>query len=218
MSGKTTENPQVGGAAPGSFTRVGRPLVLASTSRYRRELLQRLQLRFTAVAPATDETPHRGETPRDTALRLACDKARSVVAQFPDAFIVGSDQVADCAGELVGKPGTAERARELLLRLSGKTVVFHTALALLDARSGHIQSAVVDVRSTFRPLTPDEIDAYLAREAALDCAGAVKVESLGIALFSSVESDDPTALIGLPLIRLTDMLQRVGIRPLARAT
>ena len=205
-----------GAAADGAAAaaRLRRPLVLASTSPYRRELLGRLQLPFEAVAPATDETPRPGERPRDTALRLAGEKARSVASRFPDAFIIGSDQVADCAGELVGKPGTTERARELLSQLSGRTVVFHTGLALLDARSGECESALVDVRSTFRSLSPDEIDAYLAREAALDCAGAVKVESLGITLFASIESDDPTALIGLPLIRLTDMLHRVGIRPL----
>jgi len=188
--------------------------VLASTSRYRRELLERLQLSFTVARPQTDEAPLAGERPRETALRLAESKARSVAAEYPDAFIIGSDQVADCEGEHVGKPETNERARTLLLRLSGRAVVFHTGVALLDARTGACQAAVVDVRSTFRVLTPAQIVDYLEREAALDCAGGVKIESLGIALFSAVESDDPTALIGLPLIRLIDMLHAVGIRAL----
>ena len=192
-----------------------RPLVLASTSIYRRELLARLQIPFVTARPDTDETPVPHERPRDTALRLAQAKARSVVAQHPNAFIIGSDQVADCNGEHIGKPQTDERARAVLLRLSGQTVVFHTGLALLDARTGDCQTALVDVRSTFRRLTAAEIDRYLERETALDCAGGVKIEALGIALFSGVESDDPTALVGLPLIRLIDMLGNVGIRPLA---
>ncbi|MDQ6619380.1 MAG: Maf family nucleotide pyrophosphatase [Pseudomonadota bacterium] len=192
----------------------GRRLVLASTSPYRRELLARLQLEFETAPPQVDEAPRTGEKPAQTALRLAQEKAAAVAHRYPDAVIIGSDQVADCDGELVGKPGTMERARAMLLRLSGRTVVFHTGLAVLDARSRQCQSALVDVRSTFRQLEAAEIDAYLAREAALDCAGAVKVETLGIALFRSVEADDPTALIGLPLIRLIDMLHAVGIRPL----
>ncbi len=192
-----------------------RTLVLASTSPYRRELLQRLGLPFTTARPATDETPRDGERPDDTALRLAEAKARSVAHAFRDALIIGSDQVADCDGDAVGKPGTTEAARAMLARLAGREVVFHTGLALLDAASGICHTALVDVRSTFRPLTGAEIESYLAREAALDCAGGVKVEALGIALFSAVESDDPTALVGLPLIRLIDMLHAAGVRPLA---
>ena len=217
MSGKTTPNsPDRTPAAKSSAGPCAeRKLVLASTSRYRRELLERLRVPFQTASPRTDETPLPGELPRDTALRLAHAKAQSVAEQFSDAFIIGSDQVADCQGELIGKPGTNECARALLARLSGRTVVFHTGVALLDARSGACESAVVDVRSTFRALTQKQIDTYVAREAALDCAGAVRVEALGIALFTSIESDDPTALIGLPLIRLTDMLHRVGIDPLA---
>ena len=184
--------------------------MLASTSPYRRELLERLRIPFETASPLADETPLAGELPRDTALRLARAKAQSVATQFPHAFIIGSDQVADLQGELVGKPGTPERARELLARLSGKTVVFHTGIALLDASSGACQSAMVDVRSTFRALTEAQIDAYVAREAALDCAGAVKVEALGIALFTAIESDDPTALIGLPLIALAAILRAEG--------
>ncbi|HZQ61310.1 MAG TPA: Maf family nucleotide pyrophosphatase [Casimicrobiaceae bacterium] len=212
MSTKTTQNAataEPGGGRPGA-----RPLVLASSSVYRRELLQRLHLPFTPVRPDVDETPLPGERPRETALRLAEAKARSVMARHGDAFIIGSDQVADADGEPIGKPETAERARAMLLRLSGRTVVFHTGLVLLDAHRSECQTAVVDVRSTFRTVSASEIDRYLEREAALDCAGGVKIEALGIALFSAVESDDPTALIGLPLIRLIDMLHAVGIRPL----
>lgn len=189
-------------------------LVLASTSRYRRELLARLQIPFTSVAPRADETPLAGEQPRDTAFRLAELKARSVATAHPGALIIGSDQVADADGEAIGKPESAAATRDLLRCLSGRTVVFHTGLALLDTRDGSCQRDVVDVQSTFRRLSGDEIEAYVQREPALDCAGGVKIEALGIALFASVQSDDPTALIGLPLIRLIDMLQTAGVRPL----
>lgn len=187
-----------------------RPLVLASTSRYRRALLERLGVPFVAVAPHADETALPGETPAGTALRLAIAKARSVAPAHPRALIVGSDQVADCGGEPVGKPGTYERALAQLGRLSGRTVVFHTGLALLDAATGQCQSELIDVRSTFRVLSAVEIDAYLRREEPYDCAGAVRSEALGIVLFERIESDDPTALIGLPLIRLAAMLRSVG--------
>lgn len=191
-----------------------RSLVLASTSPYRRELLTRLGLPFSVSSPNTDETPLAGETPADMALRLARDKAASVRHDHPDALIIGSDQVADLEGEPIGKPGSADAARALLRRLSGRTVVFHTGLALLDGASGVCQASVVDVRSTFRALEPHEINTYIEREQAFDCAGGVKVEALGIVLLAAVESDDPTALIGLPLIRLVDMLQNAGVRPL----
>ena len=189
-----------------------RPLVLASTSRYRRELLARLGLRFDVAAPEADETPLPGETPAATALRLSVDKAKSVSPRFPDGLIVGSDQVADCDGEPVGKPGDHVRAVAQLSRLSGRTVVFHTAVALLDAASGRCRSAMVDVRSTFRVLGGDEIETYLRREQPYDCAGSVKSEALGIALFERIESDDPSALVGLPLIRLAAMLREAGVR------
>jgi septum formation protein len=202
MSEKTTPKPQ----SPGS-----RPLLLASTSRYRRELLERLGLPFTTAAPGTDESPLPGERPAATALRLAEAKARSVAPAHPGMLIIGSDQVADCGGEPVGKPGTHERAVAQLAQLSGRTVVFHTGLALLDTVSGRCQTALVDVRSTFRTLSAGEIDAYLRRERPYDCAGAVKSEALGIALFDRIESDDPTALIGLPLIRLAAMLREAGV-------
>jgi septum formation protein len=187
------------------------PLVLASTSRYRRMLLERLGIPFIAVAPGTDEAALADEAPAATAFRLAEAKARSVAGAHPDALIIGSDQVADCDGRPIGKPGTHERAVAQLTELSGRTVTFHTGLALLDAASGHCQCALVDVRSTFRFLSRAEIEAYLRRERPYDCAGSVRSEALGIALFASIESDDPTALIGLPLIRLTSMLRGAGI-------
>jgi len=188
-----------------------RRLVLASTSRYRKMLLERLGLPFIAVAPGTDESPLPDEAPAATAFRLAEAKARSAAPTYPDALIIGSDQVADCAGHAVGKPGTHEQAVEQLAELSGQTVVFHTGLCLLDAASGKSQTALVDVRSTFRFLAADDIEAYLRRERPYDCTGSVRSEALGISLFESIESDDPTALIGLPLIRLTTMLRAAGL-------
>ncbi|MET0917099.1 MAG: Maf family nucleotide pyrophosphatase [Burkholderiales bacterium] len=193
-----------------------RPLVLASTSRYRKMLLERLGLPFVTVAPGIDETPLPDEAPAATAFRLAEAKARSVASAHPDAIIIGSDQVADCDGRPVGKPGTHDRAVAQLTELSGQTVVFHTGLCVLDARSGQCQTALVDVRSTFRFLSPQEIESYLRSERPYDCAGSVRSEALGIALFERIESDDPTALIGLPLIRLTSMLRAAGIVVLAR--
>ncbi len=194
-----------------------RRLVLGSTSRYRRALLERLGLPFVVAAPDIDEAPLPAETPASTALRLAEDKARSVAARYPDALVIGSDQVADCAGRAVGKPGTRDRAVEQLQALSGKTVTFHTAIALVDAASGRCRTALVDVRSTFRTLSLHEIGAYLDREEPYDCAGSVKSEGLGIALFDRIESDDPTALIGLPLIALTRLLRDEGVDVLSPA-
>jgi septum formation protein len=194
-----------------------RPLVLASTSRYRRALLAQLELPFAVASPGTDETPLPGETPRTTALRLSVAKARSVAAAHPGALIIGSDQVADFDGVAVSKPGSHEQAVLQLSAMSGRTVVFHTGLALLDSATGACQSAVVDVRSTFRELARDEIEAYLRRDQPYDCAASVKSDTLGIALFARIESDDPTALIGLPLIRLTDMLRAAGVAILAPA-
>jgi septum formation protein len=209
MSTKSTANsvpvPQFG----------GRRLVLASTSRYRRMLLERLGLAFEAVAPNADESPLPGEAPAATAFRLALAKAQSVIKAHPGALVIGSDQVADCQGQAIGKPGTHERAVAQLRALSGQTVVFHTGLALVDAASGAHQTALVDVRSTFRHLSGAEIEAYLQREQPYDCAGSVRSESLGIALFERIESDDPTALIGLPLIQLARMLQVAGVAVLA---
>jgi septum formation protein len=191
-----------------------RPLVLASASRYRKALLERLGLPFTIAAPDTDETPLGGETPAETALRLAEAKARSAAARYPEALIIGSDQIADFAGQPIGKPRDPAHAFALLQSMRGRTIIFHTALALLDARSGRCQVALVDVESTFRTLDDGDLLAYLQREQPYDCAGAVKSEALGISLFTRIASDDPTALIGLPLIRLTDMLLNEGVRPL----
>jgi len=179
-------------------------------------LLERLGLPFVAIAPVADEAPLPGETPAATAFRLAEAKARSIAAAHPGALIIGSDQVADCGGRPVGKPGSHERAVAQLTELSGQTVVFHTGIALLDTSTGQCQAALVDVRSTFRFLTPADIDAYLRRERPYDCAGSVRSEGLGIALFERIESDDPTALIGLPLIRLASMLQAAGVNVLAQ--
>ncbi|MEO8345223.1 MAG: Maf family nucleotide pyrophosphatase [Betaproteobacteria bacterium] len=198
MSTKTTANGQ-------------RRLVLGSTSRYRRELLERLGLPFTVAAPGVDETAIKGEVPGQTALRLAEAKARAVAISFPDALVIGSDQVADCAGRPVGKPVTRDVAMDQLRTLSGQTVVFHTGVALVDAASGRCRSALVDVASTFRLLSDTEIAVYLDREAPYDCAGSVKSEGLGIALFDRIESDDPTALIGLPLIALSRLLREEGV-------
>jgi len=195
--------------------RNGRKLVLGSTSRYRRALLTRLGLPFEVAAPDVDETPLPGEVPSATALRLSEAKARAVGARFPDALVIGSDQVADCAGRAVSKPGTRDRALAELRILSGQTIVFHTGVALLDVASGRCQREMVDVTSTFRRLTDAEIETYLDREQPYDCAGGVKSEALGIVLFERIASDDPTALVGLPLIALSRMLRAEGLDPLA---
>ncbi len=190
-------------------------ILLASTSRYRRELLARLQLAFEVAAPGVDEAPHAGEAPRDTALRLAEAKARAVAAGRSSGLVIGSDQVAECDGLPVGKPGSHEAAVAQLARLSGRTVVFHTGVALVNAASGRVQRELVDVASTFRNLASAEIEAYLRREQPYDCAGSVRSEGLGIALFERIASDDPTALIGLPLIAVARMLRAEGVDPLA---
>jgi septum formation protein len=192
-----------------------RPLVLASTSRYRAELLGRLGVPFQTARPDVDETPLPGESPAETAMRLAEQKARAVAGRYASALVIGGDQVADADGEVVGKAGSYDVARAQLARLSGRTIVFHTAIALIDAASGRCQAQRVDVASTFRHLTPAAIDRYLRREQPYDCAGSVRVEALGIVLFEKVASDDPTALIGLPLIALVSMLQREGVDVLA---
>jgi septum formation protein len=189
-----------------------RPLVLGSTSPYRRELLGRLGLPFEVASPNIDETPLPGEPPVATALRLSEAKARAVAGRYSDALVIGSDQVADCDGRAVSKPGDRTNAQGELRALSGRTIVFHTGIALVDAASGRCQREMVDVTSVFRTLTDREIDAYLDREAPYDCAGGVKSETLGIALFERITSDDPTALVGLPLIALCRMLRAEGVR------
>jgi len=186
-------------------------LVLASTSAYRRELLERLHHPFEVAAPDVDETPLPAEAPARTAERLARMKAEAVAPRFRDALIIGSDQVADLDGEPLGKPGNRESARRQLTRMSGRTVVFHTALALLNAASGNCQTRVVPCAVTLRPLSPESIERYLDREQPYHCAGSAKVEGLGIALMARLEGEDPNALIGLPLIALVDMLAAEGV-------
>jgi septum formation protein len=188
-----------------------RLIVLASTSRYRRGLMERLGVPFVVATPDVDESPRAGEPPVETARRLASAKARAVAARHPDALVIGSDQVADSDGVAVSKPLDRAGAVAQLTAQSGRTIVFHTAVALLDSRSGRLAEAMVDVLSTFRTLDARTIEAYLRRDEPYDCAGAVRAESLGIALFERIESDDPTALIGLPLIALTRLLREAGI-------
>jgi septum formation protein len=188
-----------------------RALILGSSSPYRRELLQRLRLPFTTVAPDVDESALEHEAPAATALRLAGAKACAVAARYPDALIIASDQVADLDGVPLGKPGNHANAVRQLQTLSGKRAVFHTALCLLDAASGRAHSANVPTTVYFRELTDAQIDHYLLLESPYDCAGSAKIESLGVVLVQRIESDDPTALIGLPLMTLTTFLQRESV-------
>ena len=188
-----------------------RRLVLASTSAYRKALLERLALAFVVAAPQVDERPLAGEAPADTALRLAALKAQSVRATHRDALIIGSDQVATSAGRVLGKPGDHASAARQLRSLSAKSADFHTAVALLDAANGRVQTEVVPCRVHFRPLDDVRIENYLRREQPFDCAGSAKAEGLGIALIARIETDDPTSLIGLPLIALSAMLERAGL-------
>ncbi len=188
-----------------------RPLILGSTSRYRRELLERLRLPFETAAPDVDETPHPGESPESLARRLALAKARAVAARFPEALVIGSDQVADLDGQPLGKPGSHERAIEQLRAMRGRTVVFHTALAVVCRATGFEAEDLAPVRVRFRSLSDAEIETYLRAEQPYDCAGSAKAEGLGITLLSAIESDDPTALIGLPLIRTAELLRRGGL-------
>lgn len=192
----------------------GRHLILASTSPFRRELLARLGLPFTVQAPEVDETRHAGEAAPALVGRLAELKTRAVARHQPVALIIGSDQVAVLDGDIIGKPGNHERAMAQLRRASGQTVTFHTGLCLFDSANNQQQVAVELFRVVFRTLTPDMIEGYLRREQPYHCAGSFKSEGLGIALFERLEGDDPTSLIGLPLIRLTRMLEAVGVRVL----
>lgn len=186
-------------------------LVLASTSAYRRELLQRFGLPFEVARPDIDESPLPGEHPRATAERLAIEKARAVAGNFPDALIIGSDQVAAMGDIRFGKPGTVERAVAQLKQMSGQTVVFHTALALLNTQTGDAQIDVVPTEVRFRTLSDDEIVRYVEKERPLDCAGSAKSEGLGITLLDALSGDDPNALVGLPLIALARMLRHEGV-------
>jgi septum formation protein len=189
-----------------------RRIVLGSSSPYRRELLSRLKVDFDVDLPHVDETPQPGESPRELALRLAVAKARAVAAKHPDAAVIGSDQVADLEGRSLGKPGTHERAVEQLRHMRGRVVVFQTAVAVVCAATGFEQVDLAPVRVTFRELGEDEIESYLQAEKPYDCAGSARSEGLGIALLEAIESDDPTALVGLPLIRTCRMLRAAGVR------
>ena len=190
------------------------PLILASTSRYRRELLERLRLPFEVRSPDVDESPRQGESPAPLAQRLALAKARAVAQQHPEAVVIGSDQVADLAGQPIGKPGSHERAVAQLRAMRGSTVVFQTAVAVVRADTGFERVLLAPVTVRFRDLHDDEIEHYLRTETPYDCAGSAKCETLGIALLDAIESDDPTALIGLPLIRTARLLREAGLDPL----
>ena len=186
-------------------------LVLASTSPYRREVLARLGLPFEVANPRTDESSLPGESPSETALRLSEAKARAVAADYPDALIIGSDQVAEMDGRVFGKPGSHERAVAQLKELSGRTVNFFTGLCLLDSRTGQADVRGVPTLVGFRELADHEIENYLYREPAYNCAGSAKSEGLGIALLERIEGTDPNALVGLPLIALCELLRRRGV-------
>ena len=186
-------------------------LILASTSPYRRELLNRLGIPFSVANPQTDESAHANETPEALALRLSEAKAKAVAAQYPDALIIGSDQVATVDGKIYGKPGNHERAVKQLRELSGKTVNFFTGLCLYNAQTGHADVRGIPTLVTFRQLSDREIENYLQREPAYNCAGSAKSEGLGVALLSSMQGEDPNALVGLPLIALCDMLRAQGV-------
>ncbi len=190
-------------------------LILGSSSKYRKELLSRLHLPFAVMVPAVDETPHAGESPETTALRLAQEKAAAVALQAPGALVIGSDQIATLDGEQIGKPGSHENALQQLQKMRGRRVIFHTALCLWDSRQPS-QDRIVQLKNvqtfvSFRDLPDAELDAYLRIEQPYDCAGSAKNEGLGIAIIEKIESADPTALTGLPLIALTTMLRRAGI-------
>lgn len=187
-------------------------LILASSSRYRHDMLSRLRIPFTAESPDIDETPRPDETPAALSLRLSLEKAQAVAARHPGALVIGSDQVATIDGSPIGKPGNFERAREQLCQLRGRTVEFHSALCVLDGQRHELDDVIT--RCVFRNLSDDEIDAYLHHEKPFDTAGSAKAEGLGIALMDAMHSDDPTAIIGLPLIALCRMLRSFGFNPI----
>ena len=195
-----------------TLTSSGRTLILGSTSRYRKELLSRLQIPFETVAPDVDETPHSNESPKDLALRLALAKARAVALKNPEAIVIGSDQVADLEGAPLGKPGNHTNATLQLQRMRGKTVIFQTALSVVCIATGYQRTDLAEVKVKFRNLSDVEIESYLRAEEPYDCAGSAKSEGLGIVLLDSIENDDPTALIGLPLIRTCQMLREAGVK------
>lgn len=186
-------------------------IVLGSTSKYRAELLARLGLPFDAIGPDCDETPQQGEKPRDLVLRLAKTKAASLQKDHPRNIIIGSDQVCSLNGQVLGKPGTVERAVEQLRTMRGQSIVFYTGLSVLNTASGETRDFIDETVVVLRDLGDAEIDRYINAELPLDCAGSFMVEKLGISLFDRVESSDPTALIGLPLIALCKALRHFGI-------
>lgn len=196
---------------PAPSVTTSRALILGSTSRYRRELLARLGLPFEVASPQVDETPYPSEKPADLAMRLALAKAREVARRHPQAVVIGSDQVADLNGEPLGKPGTHERAVAQLQRMRGETVIFQTALAVVCQDIGFEQADLAAVRVVFRQLDDEEIEHYLRAEQPYDCAGSAKSEGLGIALLERIDNDDPTALVGLPLIRTCRMIRAAGV-------
>ena len=193
------------------MSKLQRALILGSTSRYRRELLQRLRVPFEVVSPDMDETPLANEAPQALATRLALAKAKAVAALHPNAVVIGSDQVADLNGEPLGKPGTHERAVLQLQRMRGQTVVFQPAVSVVCQASGFEQTELAQIKVRFRELSDAEIEAYLRAEEPYDCAGSAKSEGLGIALLDAIDNDDPTALIGLPMIRTARLLRAAGI-------
>ena len=190
----------------------GRPLILGSTSRYRKELLTRLRIPFETAAPDVDETPHSNESPKDLALRLALAKARAVALKYPEAVVIGSDQVADLEGTPLGKPGNHANAILQLQRMRGKTVIFQTALSVVCIATGYERTDLAEVKVKFRDLSDAEIETYLRAEEPYDCAGSAKSEGLGISLLDAIDNDDPTALIGLPLIRTCQLLREAGVK------
>jgi septum formation protein len=193
------------------FLTLPRPLVLGSTSVYRRELLQRLRLPFEVARPEVDETPHPHEAPAALAQRLAMEKAQAVALQHPQAVVIGSDQVADLNGEPLGKPGTHERAVLQLQRMRGQTVIFQTAVAVVCIETGFAERALAQVKVRFRTYSDEAIEAYLRAETPYDCAGSAKSEGLGIALLERIDNQDPTALVGLPLIETCRLLRAAGV-------
>jgi len=188
------------------------PVILGSTSRYRKELLSRLRIPFEVCAPHVDETPLVGEVPQALALRLALAKALAVAKLNPNAVVIGSDQVADLEGLPLGKPGNHANAILQLQQMRGKTVVFQTALSVVCLANGYEKTSLAAVKVKFRDLTDAEIENYLRAEEPYDCAGSAKSEGLGIALLEAIDNDDPTALVGLPLIRTCQMLREAGVK------
>ena len=205
MPATTPSNPATGPATE---------LLLGSSSKYRKQLLERLGLPFSTASPDVDETAREGEAPKHLVTRLAEDKARALSTSHPNHLIIGSDQVACVEEEILGKPGTDERAVEQLTRLSGNTVQFYTALVLFNSATNRLQVALDVTDVEFRSLESREIEAYVAREQPLDCAGSFKSEGLGVALFERISTEDPAALIGLPLVKLCEMLRKELFNPL----